>query len=332
MPSQPHPFDRLFPPSEFLRPRTLLACACSALGSLFLVKQLIIAQLLLGLFTYGGELRLNNIERAKLEATIAPQTLDATAMAPFVYRDRGILPLVSRSQGTLWGNALAQVYRTFPPFQRNISALSWLVVALAVTQLLRLLLDSLARRLHVRHAVDATTQVRLAIHRQVLRLGPADLEGHASPQALHLFTTVVDTLRDGIVYFLTILGRDVFRLAALLIFIVLLEPLLAMLCLVPLAGCWALTVFVKRQADATRAKSIGMSQQELRVLSDSFSKTQLIKSFGMEALEQEQFEKSLERYQRESAAGLQAGRSWRALVDVVWTVCVAGAIFLAGWR
>jgi len=333
MPAQPHPFDRLFPPAEFLRPRTLLACACSALGSLILVKQLLVAQLLLGLLTYGGELRLSNTERAQLEALVAPVTLDAAGpAAPFEFKNQGLLPLVWRSEGTMWGNILAQAYRSFPPYRQNVSALSWLVAGLALMQLLRLLLDSLARRMHIRQAVDATTQVRLAIHRQVLRLGPADLEGHANPQAMQLFTTVVDTLRDGIVYFLTILGRDVVRLAVLLIFIVVLEPLLALLCLVPLAGCWALTMFVKRQAEVTRSASVAKSQQDLRLLSDCFSKTQLIKSFGMEALEQEQFEKALGRFQRESSANLQAGRSWRAAVDVVWTVCIAGAIFLAGWR
>ena len=57
-------------------------------------------------------------------------------------------------------------------------------------------------------ALDVSTRLRKSIHRQALRLGPADLEGGSNRQSLELFTSAVDNVREGVLAWLGCHGRD----------------------------------------------------------------------------------------------------------------------------
>jgi ABC-type multidrug transport system fused ATPase/permease subunit len=223
-------------------------------------------------------------------------------------------------------------YRATPALRSNISAVTFLVAAIALLHLLRLYFDSLGRRTHLARTMEIITQLRLAVHRQALRLGPSDLEGKNSARVIELFTRLVDKLRDAIWQWLTVLGRDPVRVVLLALLVFLSEPFLALLILVPMAGAWALAHYVRYQGETKRDTSLDEVAKDQRLLAEALTKTQLVKSYGMEAFEQQQFERALERYQAQTTSALQSGRGWRAVVHVVWTVTVALAVFLAGYR
>src|SRR4029079_11603814 len=95
------------------------------------------------------------------------------------------------------GPALRAAYRRFSPLRNDKQALLTLVMLAALCGLVRSMFESRARILLIRAGQETAARLRRNIHRQTLRLGPSDLEGRASEQAMHLFTAGVQPRGPG---------------------------------------------------------------------------------------------------------------------------------------
>src|SRR5262249_4812591 len=131
------------------------------------------------------------------------------------YRDCGMLPTVWHFRSRFFSPMLVGAYNRFSPLRDNLLALTTLVVAAALFGWIRSMLEAQARVLLVGSGLDVAVRLRRSIHRQTLRLGPSDLEGHSGQQALHLFTTEVDRLSSGVYHWAERMGRDPLRLLLL---------------------------------------------------------------------------------------------------------------------
>src|SRR5262249_5549917 len=153
------------------------------------------------------------------------------------YFDRGLLPTIWRHRGRFFSPLLVAAYARFSPLRDDLHALETLIVVAALFGWLRSTLETPARILLVEAGLDVAVRLRRSIHRQTLRLGPSDLEGHSGQQAVHLFTTEVDRLSAGVTRWAERMARDPLQLVLLLGLAVAVDARLAAVCLVPLVGC-----------------------------------------------------------------------------------------------
>jgi ABC-type multidrug transport system fused ATPase/permease subunit len=205
------------------------------------------------------------------------------------------------------------------------------VIVAAVIGWLRSMLDSRARVWLVRHALDIASRLRQSIHRQALRLGTSDLSGGAGEQALELFTTEVDRLRAGVFQYADRMGRDPLQVVLLLLLGIAVDPQLAFVCLGPAAACWFLVGWQRNTSEARRRRADADAEKELRILAESLERTRLVRGFGMEAFEQEQFGKALDRFEKGTAAELHASVWERRALRALVAICVALVLLFVGW-
>src|SRR5207253_516006 len=105
------------------------------------------------------------------------------------------------------------------------------------------------------------------------------------------------------------MGRDPLRLLLMVGLAIAVDPVLAVVCLVPIVGCWYLVQRETQRIDHVRQVFDADAAKELRVLAESLDRTRLVRGFGMEAFEQDQFQKYLERFQQSILSGLKA-KAW----------------------
>jgi ABC-type multidrug transport system fused ATPase/permease subunit len=100
---------------------------------------------------------------------------------------------------------------------------------------------------------------------------------------------------------------------------------------VPALACWLAVQWQARRTDEARRLADAEAARELRLLAESLDRTRLVRGFNMETFEQEQFGKSLERFQHVTASSLQA-RAWaRRGVRTMIAACAALVLLLVGW-
>lgn len=312
------------------------ACVYYAISSLLLCLALVDLFLYTDLLARGGHLQIAASEEAELTALVGEEALRDTPPRKeanrLVYLDRGLLPSVWHYRNTRFLGAIPRtLYGWVAPLHSDSRALTTLVAAVAILGWLRSMLDSRARLLLLRNAQQVAARLRQSIHRQTLRLGPSDLEGRSNQQALELFTTQVDHLREGVLLWATRMARDPLQLALLALLGLAVEPKLAIVCLVPALVCWFLAHRERRRVEQQRQLAEAHSAGELRILAESLEKTRLVRGFAMEAFDQQQFQKSLDRFQAQ-ARTTQTARAWsRRSVRALVASCVAGVLLFVGW-
>jgi ABC-type multidrug transport system fused ATPase/permease subunit len=300
---------------------------CAGLIDLFLITDLLVQ---------GGRLQIPVAAQPEMVALFGEESLQ-DGPAPvlvadqLVYVNRGLLPTLWRDRDQFWSPWLVALYREFAPLRNDANALLTLVIAIAVIGWLRSMLESRSRALLMQNALGIATRLRQSIHRQTLRLGPSDLEGHASEQAFQLFTAEVDRLRDGVFHWADRMGRDPFQLFLLAALGLAVNPKLAVVCLVPALACWLVAHWQRRRTEAGRRLMEARVAGELRILAESLERTRLVRGFAMEAFEQEQFRKSLERFENSTAAALRSKAWARRGVRTLIAICAAVVLLFVGW-
>ena len=333
---EPTAFERLFPYSEFFRNGTLAGGLWSAVGTLFLMLMLGILCLTVDLLANRDPVQVSGPDILVIDEWLGIPTqahvalVESGSITAVQYRDRGILPMVWRDRQRVWGPPLRGLYRGVSWLRRDSEALSFLILASAAVALLLIMAESRSRVLHRRVAWELSTRLRRAIHRQTLRLGPSDLEDKSKHVTRELFTVDVDTLRDGVYVWTKRVGRDLVQMTALLLLATSVHPILALQCLIPLAGCWYVAQRERKRADEFRRLSQSYSDREIRMLGESLEKTRLVRGFGMEAFEMEQFQKVLQRFQDTTAQSMSATAWSRRGVRVLVLACVAFSMYLVG--
>ncbi|MCA9076030.1 MAG: ABC transporter ATP-binding protein [Planctomycetaceae bacterium] len=243
--------------------------------------------------------------QARLGDSFIPQiSIDDDAPATVRLRSSGILPAIVLSEGrSPWAAILSTVYRSVPGLSDNIAAMLYLVTAGAVLGVVLTIALSRGKAMSLRVATQVAETQRLHLHRQALRLGPGDLLGRSPQEAFGLFTKETETVQRGIAEWMQSAIRDVVMLALLLLLALSVDWRLTLQCLVPLAACWWLVHYERSQGQIHKELSNAQAEGELRRLADALNKTRIVRGYNMEAFEQQQFEKSLQRYTMEISRG-----------------------------
>jgi ABC-type multidrug transport system fused ATPase/permease subunit len=334
---EPTPFQRLFSYRDLVRGAPLGATLLYAASSLLLCFLLVDLCLTVDLLVRGGRLIIAQAERPEINALIGQDVLSADGdptpgpeADQLTYADRGLLPTIWHFRNRFFTSALVAAYVRFSPLRHDLQALVTLVALAALFGWLRSIFESRARigLLNVGH--DVAARLRRSIHRQTLRLGPSDLEGRSGAHAMQLFTTEVDRLRDGVYRWAERVGRDPLRLILFLGLALAVDPLLALICLAPIALCWYIAYNEAVRTEQVRTAADEAAARELRVLAESLERTRLVRGFGMEAFEQDQFQKYLDRFQ-ESASGVYKAKAWsRRAIRTIVAACMAFVFLFVG--
>lgn len=296
----------------------------SSLGSLLLCLLLFDLFLIAGLLNYGGALDVPAVDIAKFEALTGKDLPDRRA-DDVRFEDLGICPAVWGSRGKFWGTALAAANRRVALLRENSGALMVLVFAAVLIGIARSLLLARARTLTAHVSLEAAARLRRTLHRQTMRLGPSDLDDPESGTALGLFTQDVERVRDGASLWVYRLSRFPFELFLLVMFALTIHWRVALQCLIPLAACWYILQRERQRFESARQLATARADAELRLLGEGFRKTRLVRGFGMENFEQEQFQKQVERYQH-NVSSLKQGERWSQWISRLLVMCCVSIV------
>ncbi|MGE3317037.1 MAG: ABC transporter ATP-binding protein [Planctomycetaceae bacterium] len=302
-----------------------MCLAWSCLAAITLAMLLINLYLIADLLLTRGAIVVPAEEAADF-STLLPDEAPGLALAApeaignILIEDAGILPTVWRSRNTYFGNLFMGLYRATPMLDHNSGALLLLILSAFVIGFIRSLLLDASRRVSTLAALDVVTRIRRTLHRQTLRLGPGDLSETGEEHVLSLFTTEMDRLREGIQNWIYSLARYPVQLALLVLLAFLIDWRLAIVSLTALGLLWWLVRREKRRFEAGRRLEEDRSESELRLLAESLRKTRIVRGYGMEDFEHEQFQKHLDRF-RDSVATVKARERW-----YLWACWILGML------
>ena len=308
------------------RGKPLAAVVWSGLSSLVLCLLLFDLHLIVDLVATRGRfvLTAGEVEAASL--------LAGSEMQPGETWNRGLFATTWRSREKTWGRALAIAYRRIPWLRQDSSALMVLVVAASVLGMLRSLLLTRARRCVAEASWNVVTGFRRLLHRQRLRLGPGDLEDADGSRILTLFMRDVDQLRDGVALWLLRVARFPFELVVLIGLAILIDWLVALQCLIPMAGCWYLVQRERERFESSRKLSVARTDSELRLLAESLQKTRIVRGYGMESFEHDQFQHHLHLFGKDVLSVNRRERWSRWTCHMLVAMCGGIVAFLIGSR
>ncbi len=300
---EPKIFDRVFSNRELWRGRALRSSVWSLLGTFSLVFMLIVAYCAVELCLVVGEghsIGVNEIEYEKFfglpPAAVEPETKSVKLI-------EGFGQVAWRSRHKAWGRPLALLARRV--FGINVGSSPqfvclWLVFAGSVYWLLTWLCWRSARRQRKQLELETAGQLRSHVHRQAMRLGPADLQRSDAAQVLDLFKTDIDQLRVTLGHWLTAWTCEPIRILLLAVLALMIDPKITFYCGVPLLFGWLVFEHRRRGLVQARRLALAHSQDELRLLSESLTRSRLVRGYGMEQLAHDHFKKYLDRYQADA--------------------------------
>lgn len=212
------------------------------------------------------------------------------------FEEHGILPTVWWSRGTIWQAPLSSMFRNFGYLQRTYPAITCLILSLMLIGLLHSLATRRLRALTNSMGFEVSSKLQRDLHRQALRLGPADLDEAEQNKVIELFTNGTEQIRNAVQSLAYSLSKNSVQLIALLLFAISIHWLLALSCILPLVGCWYLVKRelvrfekIHKQLDANTSAS-------LMILSECFKTTRLVRAYNMEQVEHSHFQKHLDQY------------------------------------
>ena len=303
--------ERILSRRSLVRGHARAAAVWSILAAVLLVLLLLDLGLLIGLLVDRGQvdLFLDPDEAARFakltdlpvtETPVDSQAVGAdadTARTIHVFFDEhGILPAVWRMRDNWWGPFVAYLYRHLGWLQMNLLGLISLLSIGVVLFLLRSVALTQVRSNSHRVALDGVTAARRQLHRQVLRLGPEDLDGTGHETATDLFVTEVEKIRSGLFEFITTMSRYPLELLALSLVILSIDWRLALQWVAPLTLGLLLLDGIRKGALKKQELVEDRCKDEQQVLLSSFKNARLTRGLGIEQSEHEQFQKHLERY------------------------------------
>lgn len=272
-PSRRNALQRAFPRRDFFRSPALVSVLLS-----------VAAALLLGVLLGGVLLTARFLESTSVALTSAVPT------------DVGIEPVVREAEETVWGGLLEGLYEAVPWLQHNITALATLLlIVLAVAALYRAVL-ALSAVFAARAGLDVATRLRRSLHRQALRVGPADMLESEHRQAMLLFTRDADCVKSAVGDRVYGIGWGTARIAVLAALALLVEWRVALQCLIPLGCGWYLFERASSRRDERRRAREAARRKDLDHLAEAFVKSRIIRGYGMENFEHGQFQNAVERH------------------------------------
>ena len=323
---------RLLPKGWLFRGRGLATLLLSMLATVALIATLLGVLLLAGLLVDRGRVAITPEQAEPLKTLLGDEMPAASSIASdgrAVVTDAGILPSMVRPTriGPRW---LAGLYRTLPWLRATSPAFTTLCGLTLLFGILWKLGELAARSQADRLAHDVSVSLRGQIHRQALRLNPGDLDARGRRDAESLFVDQVDRVTAAVRDTVFHTARDPFRLLALAALLLVIDPMLTLLALVPLLAGWILIEWERVHGGATERMAKATAQRHLRALSEALGKSRLIRGYGLESFEADQFRTHMDRQQKVLTS---SERAWRWRQRLLWTLAlsmVALVVFLVG--
>ena len=267
------------------------------------------------------------------EPKAAPAT-EKSAATPdrLVLSDTGILPSVWWTHSKYHLGIMKGVYQRVPLLQQNQSALFTLILVALVVASIRVLIRWRCRLGSLKVSHHISTTLRNMIHRQALRLGPGDLSGKETDQAFHLFIQDVGTVQNGVFHWVYGLTRHTVTLVVLLLIAVSIDWRLTLQCIIPLAAAWYFLMQHRKDYELQHARTLVTIDTELSLLAENLRSTRLVRGYGMENPEHEQFQKHLAKY-TENLEKLKRVEGWgHRIARGLAVFCSCLVVFLVGYK
>ena len=308
---------RLLPRRIWLQRSGLLYAAWSVLAALALVASLGVLFLIVDLLVSQGRIQASPAEAEQLLPFVTK--VDKSGVAT----DTGIRSTLWRHRQCPVVSRLRTPISRLIPLRSNRAALATLLgglVALVVWWSFCL------NRMRYRATIlvqEATTSLRSQIHRQILRLGPGDLDQRDYAAAQKLFVQSVESISTALT---TLLASSISQWMAVLLVLALMLAIdwsITLQGLFPLLAGFFIIGWERNQRAQHQQMATGHAASDLRVLAEGLRKSRIVRGFGMEAFEQERFLKHLDRYSGlVRSSELTSG--W-----TLWGARVAGGLLLA---
>lgn len=253
-----------------------------------------------------------------------PQQLNLT--------DTGILPSVWWTHSKYHLGLMKTLYQRVPLLQENHSALFTLILAALLLASIRVLIRWHCRQRSLKASHHVSTTLRNMIHRQALRLGPGDLSGKETDQAFHLFIKDVGTVQNGVFEWIYGISRHSITLCILLLVAISIDWRLTLQCIIPLAAAWYFLLQYRKEYATQQARTLVSIDTELSFVAENLRSTRLVRGFGMETAEHEQFQKHLEKY-TENLNQLKRVEGWgHRIARGLAVLCSCLVVFLVGYK
>ena len=258
----------------------------------------------------------------------APDAAESSA-ALVTAREEGALVWRSRKAPIL-GSLLRRAYQRISWFREKNKTLALLVLIALAFACLRGVCLWRAESVSTGAALDVATRMRRTLHRQTLRLGPGDLTDPDGTQVIGLFTNEVDQVRDAIQAWIYRLGCYPSQLVLLIPLAITIHWRAALQCLILLGGCWFLVQRQRIRSAAAGRLEEARAERRLRLLAEGLRKTRIVRGYGMEDFEHQQFHHHLERFRTSVLHVLNILHFQRLAVGLLVLVCVAAVTYVVG--
>jgi ATP-binding cassette subfamily B protein len=318
---EPKIFDRVFSNRQLLQGKALQATIWEWIAAILAAGMLLVAYLALESAVWGGvamPIPVPADEYKNFFGGPLPES-DETLPVDYVQIPPGFAQVAWRNRFQPLGAVLALADRFFIRKYVTIrpSMLALVMVFLgAIMWGCRRVFLVYAAEQRTRLELEVAGQLRSHLHRQALRLGPADLQRSDSHSVLDRFTSDIDQIRKALsrwLYACEAVPAQVllFSLMALAV-----HPMMMFYCGVPLILYWVVQEAYRQEVFAAQELAVAHAQDELRLLSESLTRSRLVSGYGMEHPAQEHFRKYLDRYQTEVS---NIDRRWQ------WSTFLKGA-------
>ncbi len=331
--------ERVFSGRDLFRGKALRALLWGVFASVALCLLLVDLCLVADLLETRGRLPDLPIERAPEFATLfldapqdaAPDVAETSADLVTAREEGGLRSVAWRFRDApVLGPALRHAYHRIAWFRENNKSLGLLVLIAFAFACLRGVCLWRAESVSSGAALDVATRMRRTLHRQTLRLGPGDLTDPDGTQVIGLFTNEVDQVRDAIQAWIYRLGCFPSQLLLLVPLALAIHWRAALQCLILLGGCWFLVQRQRLRFGAARRLEEARAERRLRLLAEGLRKTRIVRGYGMEDFEHQQFHHHLEKFRTGVMHMLNMLHFQRLAVGFLVLVCVAAVTYVVG--
>jgi ATP-binding cassette subfamily B protein len=303
--------ERIISRRSLLRGHAIVQTFCSIAAVLLLVLLLLDLNLLAGLLANRGhvDLSLSPDEASQFaeltglkfststdDEPAGDGTGDASIQVHVYFDEHGILPAVWRSRNDWWGGSVAFLFRRFSWLQTNLmAAICLLSMGVCLFVARTICLRQLRLNTH-RLAIEGVTSVRRQLHRQVLRIGPEDLDETGYESAIQLFVADAAIIQRGLFEFVSTIVRYPLELLGLLTVMLSLDWRLTLQWIAPLSLGLLILNSIRKTTSQKELLTEDRSHDEKHLLLAILKNARLTRGLGIEQSEHERFQKHLERY------------------------------------
>ena len=309
-------YRRLIPFKTWGQRGGVLLSIWSVTAALALAASVATQFLILDLLVYQGRIAYSPSDREQVAAFM--KVIDRSGVA-----DTGVGSLLWRRQDCPVTARLRGPLSRFIPFQTNRSMLASLVLVLVSLTVVRASCLNRMRYCATGLTQGVTQSLRSQIHRQILRLGPGDLDQRDYGAAQKLFVQSVEAIDSALTGLLSMGIYQWSAMALVMAVMLAIDWSITLQALVPLLAGFFLIRWERNQGAELQQLAEAQAAGDLRVLSEGLRKSRIVRGFGMEVLEQGRFQKHLERFSGLVRSGANAS-GWS-----LWAARVVGALLLA---